>query len=151
MNVTEEINKYIESKDTDLQKIDDKEYLMMHCCFLKVINDTNYNIKQLSTNDCNSPLHWLFSNDSSILIGCLKLCFIYNYSSFWENLESVYNSDKLNSSLSDVDSIRRMLNDHEFKYIILDNWYDTGNKDSYANLQNYFKSSYDIRKLMIEN
>jgi NDP-sugar pyrophosphorylase family protein len=72
------------------------------------------------------------------------ISFIYNYCSFWENLQEIYNSDRLNSSLSDVDSIRQMLKKHEFKYIVLDKWYDTGNKQSYANLQNYFKSSYDI-------
>jgi len=72
------------------------------------------------------------------------ISFIYNYSSFWENLQDVYECDKLNSSLSDVDSIRKMLQGNKFKYIVLDNWYDTGNKVSYANLQNHFKSSYDI-------
>jgi hypothetical protein len=37
-----------------------------------------------------------------------------------------------------------MLKTNEFKYIVLYNWYDTGNKQSYTNLQNHFKSSYDI-------
>jgi hypothetical protein len=37
-----------------------------------------------------------------------------------------------------------MLKKNDFKYIVLDNWYDTGNKESYANLQNVFTSSYDI-------
>ena len=72
------------------------------------------------------------------------ISFIYNYNSFWGNLLKAYNNDTLNSSLSDVDSIRQMLKTDEFQYIVLDNWYDTGNKDSYANLQNVFKSSYDI-------
>jgi hypothetical protein len=72
------------------------------------------------------------------------ISFIYNYSSFWKNLQLIYDLNKLNSSLSDVDSIRQMLLEDKFKYVVLDNWYDTGNQESYARLQNYFKSSYDI-------
>jgi len=40
---TEYINEI--EKTIDLQNIDDKEYLMMHCCFLKIINEHNYNMK----------------------------------------------------------------------------------------------------------
>ena len=72
------------------------------------------------------------------------ISFIYNYDNFWKKLQSVYDSNTLNSSLSDVDSIREMLKTDEFKYIVLDEWYDTGNINSYTNLKHYFKSSYDI-------
>jgi len=79
------------------------------------------------------------------------ISFIYDYNSFWINLQNIYDSDTLNSSLSDVDSIRQMLNNVSFTYVILEDWYDTGNKTSYADLQKVFLSSYDIIAKPIES
>jgi hypothetical protein len=65
---------YIESIGTDLQKIDDKKYLMMHCCFLKVINEHNYNIKQFSATDNNGPLQWVAQCNWDPYSGSVRLC-----------------------------------------------------------------------------
>lgn len=74
------------------------------------------------------------------------ISFIHDYENFWKHLENIYNINKLNSNLSDVDVIKKMMIDDKsiFHYVILDDWYDTGNIDSYKNLEEVFKSSYDI-------
>jgi len=74
------------------------------------------------------------------------ISFIYDYSSFWSNLENIYNANKLNNSLSDVHVIKKMmqLDEVNFSCIVLNDWYDTGNKESYGNLQKIFNSTYDV-------
>jgi hypothetical protein len=68
----------IENNGIDLQNINGKEYLMMHCCYLKIINDANYNIKQFSSTDNNGPLQWLCDNNWNILYSSKKLCLYTN-------------------------------------------------------------------------
>jgi hypothetical protein len=46
-------------KTVDLQNITMRNYLMMHCCFLKVINDTNYKWKMLPASKELGPLSYL--------------------------------------------------------------------------------------------
>lgn len=74
------------------------------------------------------------------------ISFIYDYFNFWSNLEDIYSSDKLNNSLSDVHVIKKMmqLDEVNFSYVVLNDWYDTGNKESYGNLQKVFNSTYDV-------
>lgn len=57
----------------------------------------------------------------------LGKCQIFDYKSFWSNLERIYINDKKNSSLGDVDVYNQMLNQGlEFKYKVIENWYDAG-------------------------
>lgn len=65
----------IESKGVDLQNIGDmKEYLLIHCCYLKVIHDdANYNIKVFSATDDNGPLQWLSDNNWYVVVACIKV------------------------------------------------------------------------------
>jgi len=65
---------YIESTGTDLQKISPKKYLMIHCCFIKVISENNYNIKQFSATDNNGPLQWVAQCNWNPYSGSVKLC-----------------------------------------------------------------------------
>jgi hypothetical protein len=46
-------------KTVDLQKIDDKTYLMMHCSFLKITSEKQYNIKSISAGTNGGPLEYL--------------------------------------------------------------------------------------------
>ncbi len=64
------------------------------------------------------------------------ISFIYDFKPFWINLENIYNSNKLNSQLSDVDVIRKMMTDDKcvFYCNVLNDWYDTGNTSSYQKL-----------------
>jgi NDP-sugar pyrophosphorylase family protein len=75
------------------------------------------------------------------------ISYIYNYSLFWICLEKKYQENKLNSALSDVDAIHKMITmKQKFTYILLDenNWYDTGNMKSYHKIQDVFPSQYSI-------
>ena len=55
----------------DLQNIHGKDYLMMHCSFLKVINDKEYNIKQFEAE--KGPFQWLVDNNWHIEKSVLAL------------------------------------------------------------------------------
>ena len=74
------------------------------------------------------------------------ISFIYDFNPFWINLENIYNSNKLNSQLSDVDVIRKMMTDDKcvFYCNVLNDWYDTGNTSSYQKLQDVFKPTYSV-------
>ena len=52
-------------KTVDLQNIDDKEYLMMHCCFLKIINEHEYKLKLFNATD--GPFFYLKENNLDFL------------------------------------------------------------------------------------
>lgn len=65
-------------KTVDLQNIDSKEYLLIHCCFLKVINDYNYNLKLFKATD--GPYFYLKKNNFDFLKGGL----------FFQSLKSVW-------------------------------------------------------------
>jgi NDP-sugar pyrophosphorylase family protein len=72
------------------------------------------------------------------------IAYIYNYSMFWNNLKQCYESDANNSSLSDVNSFKLMISDVEINYSVLNNWYDTGNIESYLELKKEIKSNYCV-------
>lgn len=59
----------------------------------------------------------------------IGLAFIKDYRDFWESLKKLYNEDKNNSSLSDVDVYIEMMqkNNTKFNYKVVNNWYDSGN------------------------
>lgn len=50
-NINDYINYLKHGLHIDLQKIETPGYLAIHCCFLKVINDTTYNIKIFNAED----------------------------------------------------------------------------------------------------
>ncbi len=52
---------------------------------------------------------------------------IYDYEIFWNELEKVYNADKNNSSIGDVDVYINMLKNTKFQYKVVENYYDSGN------------------------
>ena len=142
-----------------------KQYLqkpfIFHCCDAivthKIVFEENKNV--LCVVKCNSSEHYtnIKINDELIVeINNKKhhdfdfvytgISLIYDYSDFWLNLENLYNTNKLNSSLNDVDSFKKMLkiDNREFHYKILEDWYDTGNVVSYDILKNIFKPKYSV-------
>jgi len=69
-------------KTVDLQNIDSKEYLLMHCCFLKVINDHNYNLKIFKATD--GPFFYLKKNNFDFL----NSTFLQSLQSVWYLIKS---------------------------------------------------------------
>jgi hypothetical protein len=62
-------------------------------------------------------------------------------------MTDLYNENKLNKNLSDVDVISYLINkNHKFHYKILekDCWFDIGNINSLNKALNYFKCDYDV-------
>jgi NDP-sugar pyrophosphorylase family protein len=142
-----------------------KNFLQMpfifHCCDAIVINpisfEENKNALCVVKSKCSKQYANVNVNNNFIIKINNKnyqdfdyiytgISFIYDYKHFWEHLQDIYDSDKFNNSLSDVHVIRNMMENNKnlFTYIVLDDWYDTGNAESYNNLQNSFKSTYNI-------
>lgn len=75
----------------------------------------------------------------------IGIAIILNYMEFWNNLNYLYLTNPNNQSLNDVDSFKLMLNDKiNFEYKIINNWYDTGNIQSYELIKKIFKSKYCV-------
>jgi NDP-sugar pyrophosphorylase family protein len=142
-----------------------KNYLqkpfIFHCCDAIVTNHMNFddNKNILCVIKCNSSEHYTnikVNNDVVTEINNKKhhdfdfvytgISLINDYKQFWKNLENIYNSDKLNSTLNDVDSFKKMiqLDNCVFYYKVLDDWYDTGNVESYEMLKNILKPKYSV-------
>lgn len=73
------------------------------------------------------------------------LSYIHDYELFWNYLQDLYEKDKNNSSLNDVNSMLLMLkNNILFKYSVLKKWYDTGNLDSYEIIKSEIPTNYNV-------
>jgi len=73
------------------------------------------------------------------------ISYIYNYSEFWSVIETLYNENPNNSSLSDINAIEKMIQkDISIKYRVLDSYYDTGNMKSYAKTVEAFKCKHSV-------
>jgi NDP-sugar pyrophosphorylase family protein len=73
--------------------------------------------------------------------------YIHDYEDYWNYMTDLYNENKLNKNLSDVDVISYLINkNHKFHYKILekDCWFDIGNINSLNKALNYFKCDYDV-------
>jgi len=142
-----------------------KEYLqkpfIFHCCDSIIINKLN-----IADDLCNNVLYVYpcINSDNYANIKCncdnvieinskahsdfdfvyTGVAFIYDYDSFWKNLQICYNKDQNNSNLSDVDVFKIMLNESQIKYNVLENWYDTGNLISYKAINDIIKSKYQV-------
>lgn len=134
---------------------------IFHCCDAIVINPISFeedkNTLCVAKSKCSKQYASVnVKNDLIIKINNKNhddfdyiytgVSFIYDYKNFWETLQDIYDLDKFNSTLSDVHVIRKLMENNEipFNYIVLDDWYDTGNAESYNNLQIFFKSTYNI-------
>ena len=71
--------------------------------------------------------------------------YIYDYELFWNYLQELYENDRNNSCLSDVNSLVLMLQSGTLiNYNVVKQWYDTGNLDSYEIIKNRFKPVYNV-------
>jgi NDP-sugar pyrophosphorylase family protein len=142
-----------------------KEYLqrpfIFHCC--DTITAIPKNIFELSNNtlfviksdDYISYSSTNVKNDKVIKMngkGCKEndyiytgLCFIKDYSFFWNKLERLYLNDRYSSILSDIHAIDSMIQENiYFTYKVLDSYFDTGNLISYNKTCSEFKSKFNI-------
>ena len=133
---------------------------IFHCCdaIVKdpVIFDPNKNTLCVAQSESNSQYASVLVEENYVKIlnnkGSSSFNFVYtgisyikDYSQFWVHLERLYKTDPNNSALSDVHSIQKMLLDgNEFTYNLLEQWFDTGNLESYSNASKEFKSNYII-------
>ena len=71
--------------------------------------------------------------------------YIHDYKIFWTYLQDLYENNKQNVYLNDVDSMKLMLKNHTvFHYTVVEKWYDTGNLGSYEKIKNEFKPNYNV-------
>jgi hypothetical protein len=140
-----------------------KEYLqtpfVFHCC------DTipSESIPPLTQNTMFVTKHPDYMSYSSVTVnnsavskiyekGCeyndyvyIGIVYIDDYSLFWSILEELYTNNKNNTTLSDIHSLSKMLEQGiNFSYKVIDNYYDTGNLITYNATCQQFKSKYDI-------
>ncbi len=74
----------------------------------------------------------------SIHIG---LCGIADYARFWRLFQDLYDSDPMNSTLSEVPVLEKMLREGlAFDWVPYDVWLDTGNLEALAKTEAYFSS-----------
>lgn len=142
-----------------------KNYLqkpfIFHCCDAIVTSRMDFedNKNILCVVKCDSSEHYTNIKVNNELVteinnkkhhdfdfGYTGISLINDYTHFWNNLENIYNSDRLNTSLNDVDSFKKMiqLDKCVFYYKVLDDWYDTGNVVSYEILKSILKPKYSV-------
>lgn len=73
------------------------------------------------------------------------ISYIHDVEHFWKWMDTIYSEDKLNTSLSDIHAIQKMLQTGcKFSVNVLSSWYDTGNQKSYADACKHYACAYDI-------
>lgn len=104
----------------------DKDYrINSNKIYLYEFNDsTNYTSVKCNKNNILSIHDKGETNYDYIYIG---KCQIYDFKKFWDNLNYIYDKDRNNKSLGDVDVYNLMLAENcEFEYKVVENWYDAG-------------------------
>jgi choline kinase len=77
---------------------------------------------------------------------------IYDFARFWEIAKRVYEIDSNNSSLGDVDVIKKMILECQFELNLVDNWYDIGNLEALANARaNLGNASFHVLEKLAES
>jgi choline kinase len=81
-------------------------------------------------------------NSDLLYIG---LSYIKDFKEFWLTLESLYNENKINSGLSDIHVIQKMIEKSiKFTFKEIKEWCDTGNEDMYNKTIKNFPSKYSV-------
>jgi NDP-sugar pyrophosphorylase family protein len=133
---------------------------IFHCCDAIILDKITFedkkNVLYVSKyNNCNNYSSIVCKNDFVCELNFKNhnkydfiytgLASIYDFQLFWKYLENIYNNDSKNTSLSDVHSIQLMIkNNVSFEYNVLDKWYDTGNTESYKNVQTIIKPMHNV-------
>ena len=108
------------------------------------IDGDTYSTAKVQTTD-NTIIHMNKKGSKNYNYGYTGVCYIKTYDIFWKFLQSAYDINPDNFNLSDVDSIIMMLNNNiEFKYILLNDYYDSGNIKAINILKNCIKRQYDV-------
>jgi choline kinase/thiamine kinase-like enzyme len=133
---------------------------IFHCCDaiittpIKIVSETNtLYVSSLNSNaqyssilvENNIVKELNDKNSQSYDYVYTGIAYIHDYAEFWRTLHNIYMTTPGNSSLSDIHAIKQMMaKGIQFKYNVLPDWYDTGNKTSYNQLKNAFKPKYEV-------
>jgi NDP-sugar pyrophosphorylase family protein len=73
------------------------------------------------------------------------ISFIRQYKEYWNVLEDLLKREQHNKELSDIDIINILLKKNKFKYVVLKQWFDSGNlTDLNINIKKMYNSSYTV-------
>jgi len=72
------------------------------------------------------------------------ISYIYNFKKYWKEMNIIYQNNKFNKNLSDIDIITTLIGNNNVLYKILNEWYDIGNINSYNIALQKIKCDYDI-------
>lgn len=89
-----------------------------------------------------------YKENSYIYLGIVS---IKDYKEFWNNLEIIYDNNKLDSSLNDISSLKEMIKTITFKYISRDTFFDVGTIDTYNNARTHFTNKYNVLEKKYES
>jgi len=101
-------------------------------------------INKLNTNNIKSINK---KGESQFDYSYIGIAFIKDYNEFWSSLNLLYESDRNSISLGDVDVHKTMLESLKlsYNYLIVNNWYDTGNILEVNDvIMNTFKCKYNV-------
>ena len=144
-----------------------KEPFIYSCCdaiFDENI-DINFDRNTLFVADTNDSYRYstISVNDNKILkihnkgakifdYMYVGVAYIKDYSLFFELAENLYNSDKNNSQLSDMNVYQIMMDMNiVFNYKYIKKYFDIGSLDTYKKTCNYFKSEFDVLEKIEES
>ena len=135
---------------------------MFHCCdsiildSIQIPNENTLFVNSKKNSSLYATINKLNSNKIKSInkkgevlfdYSYIGLSFIKDYNEFWSSLNILYESDKNNSSLGDVDIHKLMIESLKisYNYLIIDNWYDTGNIIEVNDIiENKFKCKYNV-------
>jgi NDP-sugar pyrophosphorylase family protein len=101
--------------------------------YASVINDKTY------INKINNKGAKIFNN---VYIG---VAYIKEYKAFFDCLEVIYNKNRLNKQLSDINVYQLMMErNFKFKYKVIEKYFDMGSIDTYKESCDYFKSDFNV-------
>ena len=135
---------------------------MFHCCdsivldSIQIPNENTIFVNSRKNSSLYATINKLNSNKIKSInkkgevqfdYSYIGLAFIKDYNEFWSSLDILYKNDKNNSSLGDVDVHKVMMETLKlsYNYLIIDNWYDTGNIIEVNDIiENKFKCKYNV-------
>lgn len=107
--------------------------------------DNSLNYSSVNVNDKNEIIKINDKNANIYDYVYTGVSYIYDFNNFWNESNKIYLNDNKNKNLSDVNVYSQLLlNNIKFKYVVLNNWYDSGNIESLSIVNKIIKCDYDI-------
>ena len=74
----------------------------------------------------------------------IGIAYIKNYSFFLNELQNLYNSDKYNQQLSDMNVYQIMIKKDKFNFHLINKYHDMGSIETFNKASEYYKNDYNI-------